>query len=174
MAISDRRFHLRTETAAAHAALDRAVGPLDGLQAYRRYLLGLYAGRAPIERAFAAAEPSPSLLADDMARDIADLGLAAPDLRLFPLQDELSARLGVCYVLEGSALGARLLLPQAAGLGLGAEYGARHLDRQVRSTGWQDFLRRLDAAEPYDARRAANAAAAAFRFIHRAMTDLPA
>ena len=47
MAMSTRRHLLRTRTASAHEALDAAVGDLDSLARYRRYLAGLGAFRDP-------------------------------------------------------------------------------------------------------------------------------
>ncbi|AIK41062.1 heme oxygenase family protein (plasmid) [Brucella anthropi] len=44
---------------------------------------------------------------------------------------DLPSAIDTLYVLEGSALGATLLIQKACLLGLGAGYGARHLAKQV-------------------------------------------
>lgn len=49
--------------------------------------------------------------------------------------------MGVHYVLEGSALGARVLCKQVEALGLHRAYGARHLWAQAETLeGWRSFL----------------------------------
>ena len=59
--------------------------------------------------------------------------------------------LGLAYVLEGSALGARLLDRQARALGLDAGFGARHLAAQTADlAAWHTFLGALEAADPFD------------------------
>lgn len=49
--------------------------------------------------------------------------------------------MGVHYVLEGSALGARILCKQVEALGLHREHGARHLWAQAETLlTWRGFL----------------------------------
>lgn len=53
--------------------------------------------------------------------------------------------MGVHYVLEGSALGARVLCKQVAALGLNRDYGARHLWAQAATLeSWRGFLNALN------------------------------
>lgn len=56
--------------------------------------------------------------------------------------------MGVHYVLEGSALGARVLCKQVEALGLHRDYGARHLWAQAESLeSWRGFLNALSRHE---------------------------
>lgn len=48
--------------------------------------------------------------------------------------------MGVHYVLEGSALGARVLCKRVASLGMHRKHGARHLWAQAESDTWRAFL----------------------------------
>ena len=159
-----RRFALRAETADAHAALDAAVGPLADVAAYRRYLRGLHAFRVTAEARLAGAAWEPVPLAALIAADMADLGVEARAPVALDAPGGASEALGLAYVLEGSALGARLLQRDAQALGFGAESGARHLTEQTRDKArWSAFCAALEAAPGYDGGAAAAAAMAAFR-----------
>lgn len=179
MKTKTRRFALRERTAAAHAVVDAAVGPFDGLPAYRDYLQGLHAFRARVESGLAdVAWPDafggwrPVLLAGLIREDMADLGMPSP-AHIGPpspssdASGDLSELMGRLYVLEGSALGARLLLRRAEALGLGAGRGARHLARQADAgipggkEGWPAFLELLETL-PLDSDRLGIAALATF------------
>ena len=84
-----------------------------------------------------------------------------------------SAALGVGYVLEGSAFGARILAQRAASLGFDASHGARHLDRQSASLdNWRAFLAELESCEPFDMDAAAEAANATFREAQAAFDEV--
>ena len=162
-----RRFWLREQTSDAHHALDQAIGPLDARDAYLNYLRRIYAARAGVEAALDAAPRTghtPEPLAALLTLDLADLGCEPPAVRAFSGQAlSGSAALGVAYVLEGSALGARFLQPQAHALGFTPDFGARHLGAQTASPGWKAFLRALETAPTFDADEAAGAATAVFR-----------
>lgn len=171
MAISTRRQLLRTRTASLHAALDACVGELDGLAGYRRYLVGLYAFRQPAEDVIASGLASatfadawqPTRLAGLMREDMADLGLAPPPAVALGSYSALSAVLGLTYVLEGSALGARMLRLQVEHLGLGPARGARHLAAQAASLEpWRGFLNLLDTVRDFDEEAALAGAEAGF------------
>jgi heme oxygenase len=139
------RFRLRERTASLHAAVDEAVGAFKTLTDYRRYLAGLHGFRAPCEAALAAG-PMPSGVGDwrfvplvpMIALDMADLGvpIAARPHPLPPVAS-LEEAAGRLYVLEGSSLGARVLVAEARSLGLDERFGARHLVAQSR--GGPDF-----------------------------------
>lgn len=167
-----RRFALRDRTAAAHAALDAAVGPLADHPAYARYLRGLLAFRAPAERALGGKAWEPAPIAPLIAADMRDLGVhPAAEAEVAPPAGTSEA-LGLAYVLEGSALGARLLHRQALALGLDGGRGARHLAAQTRDLdGWRAFLGTLEAAEPFDLDAAARAAESGFASAGRAFAD---
>ncbi len=180
MTISERRFALREATGGAHAALEADVGGLASAAAYRRFVAGLYAGRAPVEAALAtAAWPDelggwrPQAIAADLAADLADLGVAvSPPGEPFALGDTVSDLLGAAYVLEGSQLGAKLVRKEAEKLGFSANFGARHLAAQTgTSGGWTRFMAVLDQADGYDPAIAASAANRVFAWLRSAMRE---
>ena len=75
--------------------------------------------------------------------------------------------LGALYVLEGSALGARLIMKSAQALGLGATFGARHLAAQAGDAlAWRSYLDLLLNAPLDDAGEATLHRAAAAVFDH--------
>ncbi|MDQ1671492.1 MAG: hypothetical protein QOC98_54 [Frankiaceae bacterium] len=123
---------LRSSTAPAHEQVESRLFPsaLEDLASYRRMLAVLLALHEPLEQHFAneagfvglgidVAERRKTVgLRDDLARLETLLGNAAPPL---PPAGEpaastspasLPAALGAFYVLEGSTLGGRFLLPQ--------------------------------------------------------------
>ena len=158
MPSSSLRFRLRERTASRHAAVDEAVGAFKTQSDYRRYLAGLHAFRAPFEAAIAAG-PLPAD-ADDwefaplvplIEADMADLGLLVPAgsavLGQVPPVATLEEAAGRLYVLEGSALGARVLVVEARALGLDERFGARHLVAQSRGgAAFGTFAAWLDRA----------------------------
>ena len=85
-------------------------------------------------------------------RDLADLGVEPVITYQEPVFEpgrpvEIPAALGWLYVAEGSNLGAAFLLKAAAGLGLGEQFGARHLAPQAggRGLSWRNFTETLDS-----------------------------
>ena len=170
------RFHLRERTASLHAAVDDAVGVFEDLAAYRRYLVGMHAFRARCEAAIAAGARTADTeawgfrpLLPLIEADMADLGIAVP--KASPSAPPTATRAetaGRLYVLEGSALGARVLAVRARALGLDDTHGARHLASQ--SHGGRDFRRFaawLDTAD-LDAEAVVAAALATFAEAARA------
>jgi heme oxygenase len=180
MQFGSRRGDLRELTASAHALLDATVGPLDTRAAYRRYLLGLDGFRGAAERWLARAllpdafaDWQPTRIADHLAADLGDLGVAARPGAAFDLDQTPSAAAGVAYVLEGSALGGRIIERQALSLGFDARNGARHLAAQgATPVNWRGFLDRLERAEPFDLTAAVAAATTAFRAATDAFESL--
>lgn len=173
-----RRFALRERTAAAHAALDEQVGRLDSMGRYADYLKGMLQFRAPVEEAVATplVDWRPRTLATAIRADLADLRLpvpAAPARReLHPYSACPSGLLGILYVLEGAALGARLLYRDARALGLSDSHGARHLALQAADAGaWRGFLALLERSPVFDLDRAASAALATFALAHHALIE---
>jgi heme oxygenase len=180
MKLTQRRFALRERTATTHAALDAEVGALTSRAAYGRYLTGLAAFRGPIERDLATRPlPAgfgswrPTRIDAAIAADARDLGIAPPDPGPCDASPATgSGLLGMLYVLEGSALGARILQRQAAGLGLDARFGARHLAVQTASPeAWRGFCAILEAWPDFDLDEAARSAAATFTRARRAFSD---
>lgn len=165
------RFALRELTRDDHERLDALVGEFTDKEAYLRYLEGMAAFRGAVERRLAEIDYhetldgwKPGLISAELAQDLRDLGQEAP--RTMPAIDLPSDRdglLGVLYVLEGSSLGARLLVRRAAELGLTADHGARHLAAQTaRPEAWQAFVALLDGLAPFGIDKAAAAARMTF------------
>lgn len=167
-----RRMQLREATRAAHQTLDDLIGSWPDLSEYRRYLAGQRRFRAAIDDLDPAASGlawSITPLSAALADDCADLGVRAePASGALPRPRDPSEALGVCYVVEGSALGARLLHARAAELGLGDGFAARHLAMQASSTRWRDFVDLLEETEPFDFGAAVSSANAAFALAARA------
>jgi heme oxygenase len=170
MQSTSKRWLLRQRTAECHAALDAAVGPFDDLAGYRRYLSALATFRAPLERQLGGiAWPDalgtwrPSAIAPLLAEDMADLGVALRVAGADALHLAGARLYGALYVLEGSCLGARVLLARAQELGLSATHGARHLARLAGSIdGWRTFLTALEAVDPFDLESAVEGSVHAF------------
>lgn len=124
------------------------MGRFSDRESYSRYLTIMIAFRGAVEAElpdeFGDALPILKLRGKLLA-DCDDLNLrpraSSPDFRLPGCRE---ATLGALYVLEGSALGARLLYAQAQAIGLSANFGARHLAAQIaapeRWMAFQDFL----------------------------------
>jgi len=176
------RFILRNHTAATHAALDAQVGGFSTLEHYRHYLRCLRDFRAPVEHALSQVTPPPSFgdwslkpIAGAIDADLADLGTppaAAPAPADLQPSDDAGWWLGTLYVLEGSAIGARLLLRRAEALGLTADHGARHLALQAGDKeAWPRFMALMDAAGADDVEPAKLAANDTFALALRAFAD---
>lgn len=178
-AVEDRRFALKRATSEAHDRVEsvvRGAGMFETLEGFRRYLAATFEMRARYEQLLDLnhaervwADYPRRKIASLVARDIEDLGGVAIEHE----QDEqkmysAGELLGVMYVLEGSALGARILVKSVADMGLSASFGARHLFAQADDRGaWRSFIKAMSAsAEPacHDAaRKTFDAFAAAYR-----------
>jgi heme oxygenase (biliverdin-IX-beta and delta-forming) len=146
MGFGQNRRALREATSASHTELDKLVGEFRTPGEYARYLRGIEVFRRSIESGFQRdLRWTPTLVADDAARDLLDLNLAAqPALYVQPTHST-SAQLGRAYVLEGSGLGARVLVHGARKLGFDADFGARHLWRQASAQeNWRALLELLE------------------------------
>lgn len=163
------RRRLKHATAPAHAALEARIGPLVTQSAYNEYVRGLHAFRATAEDWLTQhgltgiARWKPQNIAAVIRQDINDLALQP--LELHPAKWVAGAgrsfALGVHYVLEGSALGARVLCRQVAALGLHRGHGARHLWAQAEAPeSWRGFLDILNAHDGDESALVAGADAA--------------
>jgi heme oxygenase len=168
------RFTLRAATASAHQALEDDTGPISDLPAYGRYARGLLAFRAALEpalEAFALVHRTPwrpTASSDLLSADLLDLGILPIPRCSVSIGDEARA-LGAMYVLEGSGLGARVLIKQAQALGLGPDFGARHLWRQAAGQdAWRIFLAALERS-PADMEEVAASAIATFELARDCM-----
>ena len=148
------RRTLRDATQAAHARVDdcMARGCNDHAD-YRVYLCGMHAFVASVLPAVDAQAQAfgwslPGWL-DLLERDLAHVdGTTLPPETATPASDRAHA-LGCLYVIEGSSLGARVLLRQVRRLGHDAQSGARflhaHADGESGSR-WPRFLALLESA----------------------------
>ncbi|MEP9352449.1 biliverdin-producing heme oxygenase [Xanthobacter sp. KR7-65] len=179
---------LKAVTAAAHGRLDQAImagQPFESRERYGRLLAVQYLFHRDIAALYgipALAGLLPDLQGrrrlDLIAADLADLGLALPDAPA-PALDAATAvptALGWLYVAEGSNLGAAFLLKAAAGLGLGEEFGARHLAAAPEGRGlhWKTFVAALDAValSPAEEDEVARGAEDAFARVRAHVADI--
>jgi heme oxygenase len=171
-AAASRRWRLKQATQAAHERVEALVGRAGMFasdEGYLRYLQATYRAREGVERqleAAGAAALSPDWerrrLSQALSDDIRDLGGDLPaDALSQPAIGSRAELLGALYVLEGSALGARLLVKSAEALGYTARSGARHLHQQAGDgQAWRSFLALLAAEDMDEAQETACAAAA--------------
>lgn len=169
---------LKAGTTAAHGALDALIGALDSPAAYRRYLRGVHAFRAPLEERLATIDLAPwmghwrpSRIAHHMSLDLRDLDLAPLEIpEDGDLSYDVASLFGTLYVLEGSVLGAQLLRRQARALGYRGDRGARHLEVQAGALkSWKEFIEILDNTPRIDLERAACAARETFKSAETCM-----
>lgn len=97
--------------------------------------------------AYCTGDWRPQRLVSELELDLRDLGLTSIHNGFIAWRAESeSFAMGVHYVLEGSALGARILCQRVEPLGLGREYGARHLWAQAEHPhNFRGFLDLLSA-----------------------------
>jgi len=142
------RQRLKLATTPVHEALEARIGPLATQSAYNEYVRGLHAFRSVAEDWLSTHDThqfdawSPQRIAHHLHDDISDLALTPLSVSALDwAQVGRSFSMGVHYVLEGSALGARVLYKQVEALGLNREHGARHLWAQAETLeGWRGFL----------------------------------
>lgn len=81
--------------------------------------------------------------------DLTYLGLGAVDRAEVPPLTGVGEAWGARYVLEGSALGGRVLLRRVAALGFGETAGGRYLAGHGDETGaiWRGFVASLERVE---------------------------
>jgi len=163
------RGFLREATSALHRELDAMVGVFSSRDDYARFLQGTFRHRAPVETALQAVVVTPRLssqgrrLLPELKADLADLAQPLPAVTPFSLPSDRASVLGALYVLEGSALGARVLVKSAHALGFGSEFGARYLSAQAGSLdSWRALLAELDGLERPEWEAAARASRAIF------------
>lgn len=177
---------LKTETQAAHEGLDNRImasRPFDSRDHYALFLGMQHQFHRDIQPLYA--DPRLAALVPDLASrcrlsmieaDLDDLGLASSAMqRGFGVSDDLAARFGWLYVAEGSNLGAAFLIKEAAKLGLGEAFGARHLAASPGGRGkqWKTFQAALDSADFDQAEeaRVIAGAVAAFKRVQQLAED---
>ena len=127
-----------------------------GEAGYRSFLLATAAAVFPLEQALLAAGVE-SLLPDWTRRtraaalraDLTDLGITDVVLATAPPLAEAARMFGALYVLEGSRLGARLLVPDLlAGGSARIRVATRYLGHGEGHRLWQSFLAHLESSRP--------------------------
>lgn len=156
-----RSQRLKAATEVIHQALDSRImaqQPFASRANYARFISAQYCFLHESEPLYDNAQLAallPDL--DDrrrralIAQDLADLNQPIP---LLPTNSEATTSLnfaealGWLYVVEGSKLGAAILLRLAEKIGLGGELGARHLAAHPdgRARHWRAFTSLLDSA----------------------------
>lgn len=151
--VSPAQARLRQATSGLHARLDACFEHgLRDSASYHRYLQGMHG----LLHALAAADVGlDAAFASHRAHLQADLAATGAGFLPTPTHDVIriagdSERLGARYVIEGSSLGARVLLRQAQTLGHDPECGATFLAYHVRHglLHWPRCLQALAACDP--------------------------
>lgn len=148
---ANARERLRAATAERHAQVDACFPQgVRTLRSYHAYLTGMQALLQTLANADAAlaAHYAPQL--DALGADTQALRIPAlSTLAAWPIGMDDWARLGVRYVLEGAAMGARSLLIDARSLGMTPTHGARFLAYHAERgrTHWPQLLRMLADAD---------------------------
>jgi len=184
--LANRRIRLQNATAKLHKQIDERVADAGFFQShagYNAYLNATLRARAIVEgalanREFVLACFDPQRIAAAVREDLVATGgpiQSWPDEPL-AISTSLAGLFGAVYVVEGSALGARVLMKQAQALGFTAEHGARHLAAQLgRPTAFRRFLGELEAADFSfsDEREMESAAIATFSVFDRCYAEAP-
>jgi heme oxygenase (biliverdin-IX-beta and delta-forming) len=171
------RALLRASTARLHAVVDARFAPMlgSGEAGYRSFLLASAAAVLALEQALLAADVD-AILPDWAQRartaalraDLADLGIIDVPVAPPPLLAGEARQFGALYVLEGSRLGAKLLLPELLARGsTRVQAATRYLRHGEGRRLWPSFLAQLESSQatrrrPDDAIAGARAAFALF------------
>ena len=177
MKTATNRFLLRDLTRDHHQQLDAEVGDLVDRSSYIRYVKGMTAFRGAIEPQlrrldypFAFGGWRPTLILAELLDDMRYLQVEnTGPVVLHSIEPGISALLGVLYVVEGSTLGARVLVKRAQDLDFDATHGARHLYAQTSNPeSWISFQQILRDVEPFDVHVAAKTACDTFHTAYQA------
>jgi heme oxygenase len=168
------RGQLRTATRDLHARLDARLAPLmtQGDAGYQEFLLRSAMALLPVEQALT--EAGVAILLPDWPQrlrscalrgDLAALALAEPAGAAVAAVCGEAFQFGMLYVLEGSRLGARLLLAEVAALSPVCRAATRYLSHGQGLSLWPTFLQRLEASQ--QVQREPEQAAAGARVVFR-------
>jgi heme oxygenase len=157
---TDRRGCLKRGTAELHQAVDGLMdrsGMLSSRSGYSRYLHATLLARSSIETRLVANGVADLYsiwpkrqISHLVERDLVDLEPKTQPQSADTNHTAMSpgAMLGALYVLEGSALGARVIARRVEVIGMGPTFGARHLKQQTAEpTAWPTFLELLDTTK---------------------------
>lgn len=180
----DLRQYLRTETREAHERTETAFAPfrLTDLAGYRAFLTAQASAILPLEAALApfGAAQFPDWAqrcrGEALRADLAALGAPVPEGLKAPSYASDAERFGAVYVLEGSHMGAKVMLKRVLSQGDPASHAATRFLRHGQGQAlWQGFLARLAEAEPgLSAADAAKGALRTFAFFEAAASQTPA
>ncbi|WP_296099864.1 biliverdin-producing heme oxygenase [uncultured Agrobacterium sp.] len=182
---ASRTKRLKAATRDAHGALDSFImtaKPFESRENFGKFVKAQYLFHKDLDALFFN-RTLDELLPDLKGRrrvglieqDLQDLGLELPGkgsdrFRLDDDMFDLPEAMGWLYVVEGSNLGAAFLLKDAAKLGLGEAFGARHLAGAPEGRGlhWRTFTAALDdiSLTGDEERRVVSGAEAAFVAVH--------
>lgn len=172
------RSFLRSETTELHRELDAIVGEFSNRADYARFLQGTFRHRAPVETALTDAATTtgsiwrPRRLLAMLEQDLEDLAVPPSLAEPFHLSNDIASFLGAAYVLEGSTLGARILVKEADALGFGPGFGARYLSAQASSLdSWRHLLVELDRLDRQQWDAAAQSARSVFTHAIQAFSS---
>ncbi|MVA72006.1 heme oxygenase [Agrobacterium vitis] len=181
MPFSPRRRLLKEATADAHAELDAVIGDFSSPAAYRAYLLGMARFRLPLEEMIAQqAQRAPFVSWPGTWKPVMIGNMLRADMQTLELEDDRCQAsvpqpqktedwLGLFYVLEGSALGAKLLAKRAALLGYGPTHGGAHLFAQAGNfSSWPTFLHLMEELRDLDEGKLVAFANATFAYAYAA------
>ena len=151
--------------------LDGLVGAWETRADYGHYLQGIADFRISMDQMLAGFEYPPEWggfrpvdIHRELNKDLSSFGLAARRNTLEWTGDrDREELLGLLYTLEGSNLGAQILLRRATALGFSTENGCAHLARQAAAIGnWRQYLDLLENTPDLDMDRVGEAACIAF------------
>jgi heme oxygenase (biliverdin-IX-beta and delta-forming) len=154
-----RREHLKQATLGLHRRVEQIVDVREYFadrSAYGRWLLASLAFHRAAYARLCSATVAQCLGAEGISRrfgllerDLADLDIAVPPrMEVAVAVADAAETLGVLYVTEGAALGARVLYARVRDLGLDTSKGAAFLGSQARDmAAWRRFVGALDAFE---------------------------
>jgi heme oxygenase len=150
------RWSLRTACADLHACVDARLSSLiaRGEAGYIAFLRMVAAAVIPLEQGLVAAGVGDILpdweersRSEALLADLADFGVVGRPSQSFPAFDGEAQLLGVLYVLEGSRLGAQLLVRQILADGGAASQSAmRFLRHGAGQQLWPKFLECLETS----------------------------
>ncbi len=180
---STRSQRLKAATHAVHDVLDKrimAAGIFTGREQFAKFLRAQYRFHRDIDALYARPRLHALLPELDerrrllkIASDLGDLGKPLPTDARGRLDEttSLPVALGWLYVAEGSNLGGMILLKFAhEKLGLGSDFGARHLAAHPEGAArhWRQFTTALDAVRlsPTQEEDVVRGAQDAFRTVH--------
>lgn len=175
-----RRDALRLATQSVHRELDALASALDltTLEDYRHFLLANAAPLSALEIALEVGEvekmlpdwPSRTRRAA-VALDLASLGATVEPLHIDTIRSP-SEQWGVLYVLEGSRLGAQVVLERILGSHDVRVRNATSFLSAGTTHLWPSFLRALEVAEALDVHAMTRAACAAFESFRSSFAAL--